>query len=130
VLRNLLLERWQRIPALAMVRQTAVDVYERAARLLERFPAIQAEILPGRSVIGGGATPDQPLATWLIAPQCASVVEAERLLRAAEPPVIARIEDERLVLDLRTVLPDEEDFLGQALTALSCARGHTEVEDK
>jgi len=122
-LRNLLLERWQRIPALAMIRQTAVEVYERAAALLERFPEIDAEILPGKSVVGGGATPDQSLPTWLIAPQCDSVVKAERLLRASEPPVIGRIENERLVLDLRTVLPGEEDLLGQALTALARDRG-------
>jgi L-seryl-tRNA(Ser) seleniumtransferase len=122
-LRNLLLERWQRIPALAMIRQTAVEVYERTAALLERFPEIDAEILPGKSVVGGGATPDQSLPTWLIAPQSDSVVKAERLLRASEPPVIGRIENERLVLDLRTVLPGEEDLLGQALTALGRDRG-------
>ncbi len=65
--------------------------------------------IAGQSVIGGGATPEQSLATWLIALACANAVEAERELRAGDPPVIARIEDERLVLDLRTVLPDEED---------------------
>jgi L-seryl-tRNA(Ser) seleniumtransferase len=124
-LRNLLLERWQRIPALAMIRQTAVEVYERAAALLERFPEIDAEILPGKSVVGGGATPDQSLPTWLIAPQCDSVLKAERLLRASEPPVVGRIEEERLVLDLRTVLPGEEALLGQALTTLGRDRGDT-----
>jgi L-seryl-tRNA(Ser) seleniumtransferase len=106
-----------------MIRQTAVEVYERTAALLERFPEIDAEIVPGKSVVGGGATPDQSLPTWLIAPQSDSVVKAERLLRASEPPVIGRIENERLVLDLRTVLPGEEDLLGQALTALGRDRG-------
>ena len=122
-LRHLLLERWQEIPALAMIAQTAAEVYGRAEGLLMRFPDVDAEILPGRSVIGGGATPDQTLDTWLIAPRCADVVEAERLLRAADPPVIGRIEADRLVLDLRTVLPGEEDFLGQALATVTRAPG-------
>jgi L-seryl-tRNA(Ser) seleniumtransferase len=122
-LRNLLFERWSKIPALAMITQTPAEVYQRAESLLTRFPELDAEILPGKSVIGGGATPDQTLDTWLIAPQCADAVEAERLLRAADPPVIGRIEADRLVLDLRTVLPGEEDFLGQALAAVTRAPG-------
>jgi L-seryl-tRNA(Ser) seleniumtransferase len=122
-LRNLLLERWAKIPALAMMAQTAAEVYQRAEALLMRFPDVDAEILPGKSVIGGGATPDQTLETWLIAPHCASAVEGEKMLRAADPPVIGRIEADRLVLDLRTVLPGEEDFLGQTLAALTRAPG-------
>jgi L-seryl-tRNA(Ser) seleniumtransferase len=122
-LRNVLLERWGQIPALAMIAQAPAEVYRRAEALLARFPEVDAEILPGRSVIGGGATPDQTLDTWLIAPCYGDVVEAERLLRRSDPPVIGRIEADRLVLDLRTVLPGEEDFLGQALAALTRAPG-------
>jgi L-seryl-tRNA(Ser) seleniumtransferase len=122
-LRCVLLERWTQIPSLAMIAQTPAQVYERSASLLTRFPVVDAEIVPGKSVIGGGATPDQALDTWLIAPNCGNVVEAEKLLRAADPPVIGRIDDERLVLDLRTVLPAEEDFLGQALCTLMRAPG-------
>jgi L-seryl-tRNA(Ser) seleniumtransferase len=122
-LRNLLFERWSKIPALAMIAQTPAEVYLRAEALLKRFPEVDGEILPGKSVIGGGATPDQTLDTWLIAPRCGDAVEAERALRAADPPVIGRIEADRLVLDLRTVLPSEEDFLGQALTTITRAPG-------
>ena len=70
-------------------------------------------------MIGGGATPEQSLPTCLIAIRTANVVEAERRLRTGEPPVIARIEDERLLLDLRTVFPEEEGELAAALQALS-----------
>jgi len=69
------------------------------------------------SVIGGGSTPDQSLDTWLLSPNVANAVDAEKLLRAGDPPVIARIEDDRLVLDLRTVLPEEEDQLAEQLRA-------------
>jgi L-seryl-tRNA(Ser) seleniumtransferase len=116
-LRNLLLERWERVPALAMIRQTADAIRARAERLVARLPGIRAEVAPGNSVIGGGATPEQAIPTWLIAIACADVAGAEARLRAGDPPVIARIEDGRLLLDLRTVLPEEEAELAAALKA-------------
>ncbi len=116
-LRNLLLERWDRIPALAMIRQTADEVRRRAEALLARHPAVRAELLAGSSVTGGGATPEQPLPTCLIA-VAADAVAAERTLRLGKPPVIGRIENDRLVIDLRTVMPDEEQELGERLAAL------------
>ena len=118
-LRNTLLERWDAIPGLAMIRQTPAAIYERAEGLLRRFPTVAAEILPGKSVIGGGSTPEQELETWLIALDAPDAATAERKLRAADPPVIARIEDGRVLLDLRTVLAEEEDQLGAALAALA-----------
>ena len=68
-------------------------------------------------MIGGGATPEQPLQSWLIAIDCADVVEAERRCRLGNPPVVARIEDGRLLLDLRTVFADEEDELARVIRA-------------
>jgi L-seryl-tRNA(Ser) seleniumtransferase len=114
-LRNLLLERWECVPALAMLRQSADQIRVRAERLAARMPGVRAEIVPGNSVIGGGATPEQTIPTWLIAVECADVVQAERRLREGDPPIVARIEDGRLMLDLRTVLPDEEDAVERAL---------------
>ncbi len=114
-LRNLLLERWDEVPALAMIRQPAAVIYQRAEALLARFPAIEANIVPGKSVIGGGATPEQALETWLIALDAADTVRAERKLRTREPAIVARIENDHVVLDLRTVLPAEEDELAAAL---------------
>ncbi|MEO8593751.1 MAG: L-seryl-tRNA(Sec) selenium transferase [Candidatus Solibacter sp.] len=117
-LRSLLLERWDEVPALAMIRLPAERIRERAMALLAHVDGLSAEVIAGESVIGGGATPDQAIPTWLIAIECANVVEAERSLRTREDPVVARIEGGRLILDLRTVLPWEEDCLLRALTAL------------
>jgi L-seryl-tRNA(Ser) seleniumtransferase len=75
-------------------------------------------LIEGRSVAGGGSTPDQSLPTWLLA-ITGDAVAAERTLRSGDPPVIARIESDRLVLDLRTVLPEEEEDLVRALYDLS-----------
>jgi L-seryl-tRNA(Ser) seleniumtransferase len=79
---------------------------------------MRADIVPGSSVAGGGATPEQSIPTWLIAIQCADLADAERRLRAGDPPVVARIENERLILDLRTVFPEEEEALAAALRRL------------
>jgi L-seryl-tRNA(Ser) seleniumtransferase len=112
-LRNLLLERWDRVPALAMIRLSADEIRTRAESLAAQLP--HAKVLSGNSVIGGGATPEQSIATWVIAIECADVVETERRLRAADPPVVARIEDGKLIVDLRTVFVEEEGDLRRAL---------------
>jgi len=118
-LRSLLLERYDQVPALRMIRQSAEEIRARAEAFLKRVPELRAELASGESMIGGGATPEQPLLTWLVAITPADVVTAEARLRAAEPPVIARIADDRLLIDLRTVFAEEEAELARALQALS-----------
>ena len=81
---------------------------------LAAHKAIDAELVPGHSVIGGGATPQQTLPTWLIALR-ENAVAADSRLRRGTPPVIGRIQDDRLVLDLRTVFPDEEEDLARTI---------------
>jgi len=117
-LRAYLFDRADEIPAIRMLAQTPDEIRARAERVRTRAPNLRAELAPGESVAGGGSTPEQALPTWLIAVE-GDAVELERRLRAGNPPVVARITDERLVLDLRTVLPEEEDALVAALQALS-----------
>ncbi len=119
-LRHLLLERWDTIPALAMIRQPASEVRARAERLLQ-CARISADLVPGESVIGGGATPQQSLPTCLIAITGSGIVEAERKLRQCDPPVIARLENDCLLLDLRTVFPCDEEPLAAALRSVFSA---------
>jgi L-seryl-tRNA(Ser) seleniumtransferase len=114
-LRHLLLERWEGIPALAMIRQSPEEIRARSESILAQVPGIRAAVVPGSSVIGGGATPEQPIPTWLIAVESADVVDAERSLRMGDPPVVARIEAGKLILDLRTVSREEEEDLALAL---------------
>jgi L-seryl-tRNA(Ser) seleniumtransferase len=98
---------------------SAEDIRERAERLMAALPALAVRIEAGESVIGGGSTPEQSIPTWLIVIERPDVISAERKLRRNDPPVIARIEDNRLVLDLRTVFESEEEELRRALQALS-----------
>jgi len=76
---------------------------------------MDAEVMPGESVIGGGSTPGEKLPTWLIAIRVENVVEFEKRLRSGDPAVVARVENDLLLLDLRTVLPAEEPALEAAL---------------
>lgn len=118
-LRHLVLEQWDEIPALRMIRLSDQQIRGRAERLVEKIPRLRARLLAGQSVIGGGSTPARSLPTCLIAIQADDVCAWERRLRLGEPPVIARIEDNQLILDLRTVAVDEEEKLVAALAALS-----------
>jgi L-seryl-tRNA(Ser) seleniumtransferase len=116
------------IPALRMIRLSAGDISKRAEQFIAKLESLVSNpddatfrLTPGFSVIGGGSTPDQQLPTALItvasARHSASELE-ERLRRPANAtPVIARIEDDRLILDLRTVSPAEDSELANALAA-------------
>jgi L-seryl-tRNA(Ser) seleniumtransferase len=116
-LRHLVLERWDQIPALRMIAQSSEELRGRAELVCGSLDGLRATVIQGSSVIGGGSTPGQPLESWLIAIDCADVVEAERRCRLSDPPVVARIEDGRLLLDLRTVFAKEEDELVRLIRA-------------
>jgi len=82
---------------------------------------VEIEIAEGRSLVGGGSTPAQSLPTSLLriasARHSASELESRLRSSATETPVIARIEENRLLIDLRTVSPDQEPSLLKALAA-------------
>ena len=115
---------YDEIPALRMIRVPAEELARRASHFVEQLcpslpPDSRVEVRAGFSVIGGGSTPDQQLPTHLIVISAhrLSPTQLEERLRvpARGTPVIARIEDDRLLLDLRSVFPDEEAALTDAL---------------
>jgi len=112
-LRHLVFEEFDSLPALRMLRLPVAAIRDRAVRFCARLGG-DVEVIAGQSVAGGGSTPNQSLPTWLIAIAGDPVGMATRL-RAGRPPVIARIEDDRLVIDLRTVAEEEEDQLIDAV---------------
>ncbi len=114
-LQRLLLERWDEIPALRLIRADAGEIRERAEALAGRLAGFDVDVVPGFSVIGGGSTPEQKLPTWLIALRVEEVGAFEERLRNASPPVIARVENDCLLIDLRTVFPEEEAALEAVL---------------
>ena len=110
------------IPVQRMLSMTADDIRPRAEVLAEAVNAIggwRAELVPGMSAIGGGSAPGVELATCLVAIAKDGLTPdaLEAHLRQLTPPVIARIERDRLLLDLRTVLPDQDRQLAALLGA-------------
>jgi L-seryl-tRNA(Ser) seleniumtransferase len=73
------------------------------------------EVVPGRSAVGGGSLPDVTLPTALLALPPGDPDARLARLRAGQPPVIGRIEQDRVVLDPRTVLPGEDDAVVAAV---------------
>ena len=126
-LRAYLRGAWNEIPALRMMHLTLEEIAERTRAfrkvLLEQVGDADAEIeiAEERSLVGGGSTPAQSLATCVLriasARYSASTLEARLREQAGGVPVIARIEDDRLLIDLRTVFPDQEPALLLALAA-------------
>ncbi|MDP9223840.1 MAG: L-seryl-tRNA(Sec) selenium transferase [Actinomycetota bacterium] len=113
----------RRLPLWKMATAPLEDLEARAGTLaarLRRGGNPTAEASTCVSVTGGGSLPGAEIASWgvtLTHPD-RSTSELERALRHLKPPVICRIEEERLVLDLRTVAPDEDDLLGSLLTQI------------
>ena len=110
------------VPVLRMMRLSKDDIARRAEALIPRVKAskLKLELVDGESVIGGGAAPSAVLPTRLIA-----LTHADRSaddlcdrLRSSGPAVIARVEEGRVLLDLRTVFPSQETTLAAALASL------------
>ena len=112
------------IPALRMMRLPLNELTARAAALagkLTQIRSVSAELEDGESVIGGGSTPGQSLPAKLVAIRYSSLsaAELEAALRLNHPPVIARLERDRLLLDLRTVFEEQDAEIVQAFERLA-----------
>ena len=115
-------EDFDAIPTLRMMRASKEGIGERAeaaARGLHGLPGLDVEVVDGESVIGGGAAPSSSLPTRLLAITPSEFGPDELLarLRAAELPVIARVQDGRVLIDFRTVLREHDDTVVNAVRA-------------
>ncbi len=118
------------IPALRMMRLSKESLSERAeaaAQPLRSLTRMEVEVIDGESVIGGGAAPSATLPTRLLAVAIEGV-SADKLLaqlRDAETPVIARVQDGRVLIDLRTVFAEQDASIVSALRAIAEAAPQT-----
>jgi len=118
---------WEEIPAMRMIRATPAEMKRRAENFLRELrpelplDEVEMEIADGVSLAGGGSTPSQSLPTKLIRIASARYSAAKLEQRLRRGPVgisvIARVEDDRLILDLRTVFPEQETLLIKTLSA-------------
>jgi L-seryl-tRNA(Ser) seleniumtransferase len=111
-----------------MIRATPQELKQRAENFIRELrpdlplDEVEIEVADGSSLAGGGSTPSQSLPTKVIRIASArySATKLEQRLRRAPAgvSVIARVEDDRLVLDLRTVFPEQESLLIKTLVAV------------
>lgn len=118
--------RGDAVPALAMIATPVDEIRARAQALVERMKKVSGgtlslELLEEHSAVGGGAAPMSPLPTVLITirHESLSAAEVAARLRRGTPPVVARIIDDRVSLDLRTVTAAEEPDLETSLARLA-----------
>lgn len=119
--------QFEEIPVLRMLAHTPEEAERRASDFLSRISerlgegSLQLELSEGESAVGGGAAPTASLRATVIALKHASLSPdaVDLALRRHSPPVIARILEEKVLIDLRTVQSGEEEELINALLALS-----------
>jgi L-seryl-tRNA(Ser) seleniumtransferase len=110
------------IPTVRMLAIAEHDLQSRAAAIVANISAkdLEIDVVSGSSTVGGGSAPGSSLPTRLlaVAHRTLSANALEARLRQWDPPIVARIEHDRLLLDLRTVFQEQDDVLTQALSAL------------
>src|SRR6266849_5572383 len=114
------------IPAQRFIAMSSAEVKTRAEQFVERLrrriaSGIQLDVIEGESAVGGGVVPTTHMRALLISltHQDLTSNQLKTALRRAAPPVIARIDEDRVLIDLRTVTEGEELELEQALLALA-----------
>jgi L-seryl-tRNA(Ser) seleniumtransferase len=114
------------IPTLRMMQISKDEIAARAEQLISRIgdsaksTKLAVELIDGESVIGGGAAPGAVLLTKLIAITHGnlSADEITARLREADPPIIARLDEGRVLIDLRTVFPDRDATVATVISSL------------
>jgi L-seryl-tRNA(Ser) seleniumtransferase len=107
------------LPVWRLIAETTVRLGRRAKAIAGRLQAagIPAAVIETTSTVGGGSLPEETQPSRGVALSATSAARAVTALRHADPPVIARIIDGRVVLDLRSVLPEHDEVLGTAVIA-------------
>jgi len=102
-------EAEREIPIWRMIATTPTQVKARAEFWAGKLG--QGEVLESKSTVGGGSLPGESLPTWVLALNVKKADWFLKELRREHPPVIARIENHRVLFDPRTVLPDQDDAM-------------------
>lgn len=118
-LRELLVESWSAVPTLQMIFSKPDEIRARAERIAEQISSVRTTVRESEAPIGGGSTPDQMLKTWILELAAEKPSEFEAKLRRAAVPVIARIERDKIILDMRTVADSEEQALVETVNAIT-----------
>jgi L-seryl-tRNA(Ser) seleniumtransferase len=106
-------EAFQEIPVWRMISTSEDELQNRVSGWIADLK--NGSAIRGESAVGGGSLPGQTLPTTLLALDDPTPMQLLTRLRGADPPVVARIHDNRVVIDPRTVLPEQDDLLVSVL---------------
>lgn len=113
------------LPLLARLSAPLENLRNRAERLAPQLCAsgavASADVVEDRTYLGGGSVPTQDIPTWCVAlvPEKHSVDELSKALRVGSPAVFGRVQQDRLMLDLRSVMPDQDALIVEAMQLIS-----------
>jgi L-seryl-tRNA(Ser) seleniumtransferase len=118
---------YEAVPTLRMMSMPVDEIAKRARAVVGQMQGVakvRLEVVEGESVIGGGAAPSAVLPTRLIAVAVEGLSADDMLarLREADPPIIARVQDDRVVMDLRTVFAEQDRLVVDVLLAIPDGR--------
>jgi len=105
-------EAEREVPVWRMLSATDAELQRRARGLAER---LGGEAVSTESAVGGGTLPGQTQPSWAVALSAQSADQLAASLRRSQPPVVGRVERERVLLDVRTVLPEQDALLEAAV---------------
>jgi L-seryl-tRNA(Ser) seleniumtransferase len=102
------------IPVWRMMAQTEAELLSRARTITRKLKTlgVQAELKKGVSMVGGGTLPEQSLPTALVSIEPpGSADDFARALRLSQPPLVARVENDLILIDMRTVFPEQDGLI-------------------
>lgn len=115
-------EDYDALPVLRMMRLSSAQIKRRAEAMVNSLPRkhFDVEVISGESVIGGGTAPTATLSTFVVSLASARFgpAELQKRLRQHDPPIVVRIEEDKIRIDLRTVLPEHDAVIIDALLSI------------
>ncbi len=113
---------WERVPVLRMLGASTDHLQERAWRVSDKLRATgaDAEVVASQAEVGGGSLPGAALPSWAVRLRCPSISAQElaQRLRSATPPVLGRLREDAVWLDLRSVLPEDDPVLEETVVSV------------
>ncbi|MBN1567319.1 MAG: L-seryl-tRNA(Sec) selenium transferase [Acidobacteria bacterium] len=117
------------IPVVRMIAMTGPELKKRSQRFLRKLRAavpdtVHIQLSEGNSLVGGGSCPEYALETTIVAVESSRISSStiESRLRFQDPPIIIRLEEDKALIDLRTVFPEEESILIEGLRKAVASR--------
>ncbi len=129
-------EALRHVPLLSLISTSSRNLQNRAERLAPQLAATEAvataEAIPGKAQLGGGSVPMQDIPTWCIAitPQGRTVDQLAAAIRSGSPSVMGRVNRDRLLLDLRSVFPDQDQKLVEAFSNAAISHEGADENDQ